>query len=168
MATLETRIRDLATAVATKFNGIKGALMPVGGSAGQVLTKASGTDYDAGWVTPGTCIVDTFTANGTWTKRAGLKAVRVIPIGGGAGGGAGRKGAAGTARSGGGGGAGGGLSDALIPEALLGSTETVTIGAGGAGAAAQTTNSTDGATGTGGGTTSFGAHVFARGAPVVT
>lgn len=109
------------------------------------------------------CIVDTFTASGTWTKRTGLKAVRVVVIGGGAGGGSGRKGAAGSARSGGGGGGGGAMSDATFPATLLGATETVTVGTGGAGAPAQATNSTNGTAGTNGGLSSFGGHVYARG-----
>jgi len=52
MATLQTRISDLATAVATKFNAIKAALAPAGGATGQVLTKVSGTDYDTHWADP--------------------------------------------------------------------------------------------------------------------
>ena len=58
-----------------------------------------------------TADVQTFTANGTWTKPSGTVAssmVYVVLIGGGAGGGSGRRGAAGTARGGGGLAAGGG------------------------------------------------------------
>ncbi len=51
--------------------------------------------------------VQTFTANGTWTKPATVSAVRIFLIGGGGGGGSGRCSASGTAAGGGGGGAGG-------------------------------------------------------------
>jgi len=52
VATLEARLRDLASTVAAKFNAIKAALAPAGGTTGQVLTKSSNTDYAYGWVTP--------------------------------------------------------------------------------------------------------------------
>lgn len=37
---------------ATGANGTNGVGVPTGGTVGQVLTKASGTDYDAAWQTP--------------------------------------------------------------------------------------------------------------------
>lgn len=43
------------TDVLQKYNGttwITYAPIPPGGTTGQVLAKASGTDYDIGWVTP--------------------------------------------------------------------------------------------------------------------
>jgi hypothetical protein len=112
------------------------------------------------------CIVDVFTASGTWTKRPGLTLVRVVCIGGGGGGGSGRKGAAASARSGGGGGAAGGISETTLQTALLGATETVTVGAGGAGGASQTTNSTSGNNGTIGAASTFGTHCYGRGGNV--
>lgn len=40
-----------STGLSKVFTLIKGRLLPAGGSAGQVLAKSSGTDYDVGWVT---------------------------------------------------------------------------------------------------------------------
>ena len=34
------------------WDAFKSRLLPSGGTAGQVLAKSSGTDYDVGWVTP--------------------------------------------------------------------------------------------------------------------
>ena len=88
--------------------------------------------------------VVTFTSSGTWTKDAGLKYVTVELVGGGGKGGAGN-----TSGESGGGGGGGGYSRRTILASALGSTETVTIGAG--------------STGSGGGTTSFGSLCSATG-----
>lgn len=91
-----------------------------------------------------------FYATGTYTKPAGLKYVIVEAVGGGAGGGGET-----DVYSGGGGGGGGGYAKKTILATSLGTTETVTIGAGGAG----------GVNGTGsvGGNTSFGSFVTANG-----
>lgn len=110
--------------------------------------------------------IQTFTANGTWTKPSGTQSgtnAYIVCIGGGAGGGSARKGAAGSARSGGGGGAGGGWSDQTILASTLGATETVTVGAGGTGGTSVTTNSTNGNVGSAGGNSSLGAWVTANG-----
>lgn len=100
--------------------------------------------------------VQTFSANGTWTKPAGARTIRVQLWSGGGGGGAGRKGAAATIRCGGGGGGSGAFVDQWIDASAAGATESITIGAGGSGALSQTTNSSNGGNGTQGGTTSFG------------
>jgi hypothetical protein len=120
-----------------------------------IVTRANGLTVN----------VQTFTANGTWTKPAGAVAVTVRCIGGGGGGGAGARGPSGTSLSGGGGGGGGAFSEMTFGAADLGATETVTVGTGGTGAAQQTTDGTAGANGTNGGHTTFGNHLrAARGA----
>ena len=98
--------------------------------------------------------VNVFTATGTWTKPTGLKYVIVEVIGGGGGGGGVEGDTGDTANSGGGG--GGGYSLKKILASSLGSTETVTVGAGGAGG-------TGFSGGTAGGTSSFGSHCSATG-----
>lgn len=89
-----------------------------------------------------------FTSSGTWTKPAGNFRYALVFAWG-----AGASGARGYESAGGGGGE---FVWAIIQFSSLGSTETVTIGGGGA------SKTTDGA-GNDGGTTSFGAHLSARG-----
>ncbi len=125
-----------------------GALILCDGSNFTVLSKQR----------PG-CIVDVFTASGTWTKRTGLKAITIGIVTPGGGGGSGRKGAAAAGRSGGGGGGGGGYGVVTLQAELLGATETVTIGAVGTGGPAQSSNSSNGTGGTAAGATSFGSLV---------
>jgi hypothetical protein len=103
-----------------------------------------------------------FTANGTWTKPTGARLVHYLLIGGGGGGGAGRRSLQNNSLCGGGGGAGGGITAGYVDPAFLGSTETITIGAGGTGAVDSADN-TNGAAGTAGGESSFGSFIKARG-----
>lgn len=101
-----------------------------------------------------------FTADGTYTKPAGLKAVRVRVQGGGGGGGAAGGTVAAQASCGGGGG-GGGYAEEIIPAASLPNSPTtvaVTVGAGGTAGAAGS-----GTAGGTGGTSSFGAFLSATG-----
>lgn len=110
-----------------------------GGSSSIVLSSASPRVYTSG---------------ATWSKPLGLHHVIIEVIGGGgAGGGAPATG--GADYSAGGGGGGGGYSKKKVLAASLGSTETVTVGAGGTGSS--------GATGGSGGTSSFGSHCSATG-----
>lgn len=95
--------------------------------------------------------IQNFASSGTWTKPSQGTMALIQLWGAGASGG---KGTAGTAQGGGG---GGGYSEIWVPLADLGSSETVTIGAGGP---AQTTNSTPG---TAGGNSTFGSHLTAYG-----
>jgi hypothetical protein len=90
-----------------------------------------------------------FTVNGTYTKPADLKAVKVRLVGGGGGGGSAAGTGAGQASAGGAGG-GGGYSERIIPASLLGATTAVTVGAGGGASAA-------------GGTSSYGAFLSGSG-----
>lgn len=74
MATLETRLRSLAEAVAAQFNATKPRLTPPGGTAGQVLSKNSSTDNDFDWsnVAATTIGFQIIEANlGTPAKRSG-------------------------------------------------------------------------------------------------
>jgi hypothetical protein len=94
--------------------------------------------------------VQTFTTAGTatWTKPAGKTMAWVRMWSGGNGGGGGCSGVTTAGRAGGGGGAAGGFTEVHIPIALLGATETVTVGAGGtAGASATTANGGSGGNG---------------------
>jgi len=110
----------------------------------QTATAAPTVDYQA------------FTASGTWTKPTGLTGNELVIVhawGGGGGGGGGTGGGAG------GGGGGGGFTEARFRASDLGSTETVTIGAGGAGGASGDNE------GTVGGDTTLGSLVTAKGGP---
>jgi len=126
------------------------AALPIGDEA-DVLTVASGLPV---WLPPtsgGGVDVQTFTGSGTWNKPSSGTVALIRCWGGGASGG---KGSSSQPGSGGGGAA---CNQQIIPLALLGSSESVTIGAGGTG---QTVADT---AGNPGGTTTFGAFVAAYG-----
>lgn len=96
-----------------------------------------------------------FTATGTWTKPSGFsaKAVAMIEVIGGGGGG----GRAGNGSGGGTGGGGGGRAIRRVLLSALGSTESVTVGAGGLGGTSPNTN------GGNGGNSSFGSWLTGYG-----
>jgi hypothetical protein len=130
------------------------------------ISLGSGLSLSAGTLSAsagGTPDVQTFTANGTWTKPAGRTVAKVIAIGGGGGGGSGRRGAASSTRGGGQGGMGAFYAEGDFLLSDLSATESVTIGAGGSGGAAVSTNATDGNAGTDGGVTTFGSSARLKG-----
>lgn len=113
--------------------------------------------------------IQIFATSGTWYKPS-YKTPKLVEVGllsAGGGGGSGRKGLLGNgaAKCGGGGGAGGAIVFGRFSPAMLASSETVTIGAGGTGGLAQTTNSTNGNDGVDGGDTTFGSWLKAPGGP---
>jgi hypothetical protein len=84
----------------------------------------------------------------TWTRPAGSRWHDVWAFGSAGGGGSGRRGLTSTARGGGGGGGSGGICYSGYPGTMLGSTESVTVPAGGPGGPAITVDSTNGTAGT--------------------
>jgi len=98
-----------------------------------------------------------YTASDTWNKPANLDFVIVLVVGAGGGGGGGGTETTGVGQvAAAGGGGAGGASIKKVAAASLGSSETVTVGAGGT--AGDGTSAA-----TGGGTSSFGAHCSATG-----
>ncbi len=95
-----------------------------------------------------------FTSSGTYTPTTGMKYC-IIELVGGGGGGGGSQTAATASLPGAGG--GGGYARKVVTAAAIGTSQTVTIGAGGAGGAAGANN------GVAGGTTSVGAIISATG-----
>lgn len=145
-------------APSTVTTNVSWTLPSTDGTTGQLLSTNGAGILSWATATGGGSSVNyqEFTSSGTWTKPAGATFIYIECVGGGGGGGSGRRGAAGTVRCGGGGGASGKWVSRWIPASLAGSTETVTVGAGGTGGAAVTTNDTNGGTGFGGGSSSFG------------
>jgi hypothetical protein len=135
-----------------------GANVPTSSTVTLTVPASSGTIALTGQLTD----TKVYTANDTWTKPAGARLVHYLLIGGGGGGGAGRRSLPTNSLGGGGGGAGGGITAGYVDPAFLGSTETITIGAGGTGAVDSADN-TNGAAGTAGGESSFGSFIKARG-----
>ena len=110
--------------------------------------------------------IDIFTSSGAWTKPADAVYVDIQLLAGGGGGSSGRKdSAAATLKLGGGGGGGGSSVSVRVPASVLGSSESVTVGAGGLGGAGVTANATNGNVGLAGGSTIFGPFTAQGGGP---
>lgn len=124
------------------WNDTAGAMTFLTAGTGIEINATSNTIISTGG-TPPTANTQTFNSSGTWTKPSGNYASYKVRIWGG--GGSGGKGQAAGAAGGGG---GGGYWEEIGSLSDLGSTETVTIGAGGA---SRTTR----ATGAAGGSSSF-------------
>lgn len=125
-------------------------------TSGNVLTSNGTTWTSAAAAASGGKAADqqVFTSSGTWTKPSGFGAKAHALIQAWGGGGGGSRAAGTTDLSGGGGGQ---YTELMILLSSLGSTETVTIGAGGAGRTASTGE------GTAGGNTTFGSWLTAFG-----
>lgn len=125
-------------------------------TSGNVLTSNGTTWASVAPASSGGKAADqqVFTSSGTWTKPSGFgaKAIALVQCWGGGGGGS--RSASTSNLSGGGGGQ---YSELIILLSSLGSTETVTIGAGGAGRTASTGD------GTAGGNTTFGSWLTGYG-----
>ena len=97
-----------------------------------------------------------FSADGTWTKPTGAKIIRVICVGAGGGGGGGSSRSSGLQRAGGSGGGGGARTERVFDVSYLPTTVSVTVPAGGTGGGGD-------ASGTSGGSASFGNYLIAYG-----
>ncbi|MGH8073655.1 MAG: hypothetical protein ACREO4_06230 [Lysobacter sp.] len=95
---LQTRLTALVSVVGGDIKALFSRALPEGGGEGQVLAKASATNFDAAWIDPaggggGAMQIkqQVFTSSGTFTPPAGLIAaggsVEVLLVGGGSGGG---------------------------------------------------------------------------------
>lgn len=100
--------------------------------------------------------INVYTANDTWTKPDGAKAVYVECVASGGGGGGGGGDVAGTERGGGGGGGGGAIASRHFPADSLAAVVAITVPAGGPGGAGGAAG--PGTSGTAGATTKFGAN----------
>jgi hypothetical protein len=129
------------------------------------LFGSSNTGFNDGGDNP---VVQTFTANGTWSCCPGAIQIDVIVVGGGAGGNSGgldsRVNLTNTRINiGGAGGGGGGLAVAKLTAGQIPTTACVVVGTGGAGGIAHSTNCRSGYVGNNGGNSCFGSCVVANG-----
>jgi hypothetical protein len=132
-------------------NGTSALQAVAPGTSGNVLTS-NGTTWTSAAPAAAAPVVNTFNSNGTWTKPSTGTMAR-IQVWSGGGGGARVNTSERTAYGGG----GGGYVELQVPLSTLGSTVSVTIGAGGAGRTGSTGN------GVAGGASSFGSIAVVAG-----
>lgn len=164
-AAVNINVNALGNLALKHFDGTNPAIGEL--VAGQVLIILhDGVNFVILSATTGTD-VQVFLANGVWNKPAGGKTTRLIGIGAGCGGGSGDRRAAGVLRIGGTAGGGGARSIVDVPTSILGTTEAVTVAAGGVAGAAVAADNSPGLSGSAGANdTTFGAWLFAgRGLP---
>lgn len=142
-----------AAAAAASAAGVNMPTIGVGDGLKPLRANAGETGYELFTAIEGSVDYQEFTSSNTWTKPANAISVYIECIGGGGGGGNA------TASTTVGAGGGGGFVAQFIDAGDLGSTETVTIGAGGDGGAAGGAGG-----GAAGGNTSIGS-IVADGAP---
>jgi len=124
---------------------------------GTGVTFNDGTTLNSANDAGGNYIMRTFTAPTTWTKPAGLKAVKVTVVAGGGGGGGGRNRTdVGAIPGCGGSGGGGGGAVRFLPAPSIPGPVAVTVGAGGSGGPTA-------GNGGAGGTSSYGPFLSATG-----
>lgn len=131
-------------------NGTSAVQVVAPGTSGNVLTS-NGTTWVSSAAAGGGINVQSFTSSGTWTKPSGFAAGSRVLIQAWGGGGSG-----GRADSSGGGG-GGGYIEKWVLLSAMGSTETITVAAGGASVTSGTGN------GASGGNTTVGSVATAYG-----
>lgn len=122
--------------------------------AGRSLVGDTSANLTWGPLPIGTVKQTLFTASGTYTPTTNMVYAMVEVVGGGGGGGGSQSG---SGASVGGAGGGGVYASSILSAATIGSSQTVTIGAGGAGGAAGSNN------GGAGGTSSVGSLINATG-----
>lgn len=74
---LETRLAALISAIGADIKALQSRGLPTGGSAGQLLTKTTATNYDAGWAPPP---ARTFRTGHTWMVAGAINAGTLPPI----------------------------------------------------------------------------------------
>jgi hypothetical protein len=130
--------------------------------SGQFWAREEGKSYPLR--NPSAVDVQVFTANGTWIKPSNATWVRVFMVGGGQGGGRGATGTSTGTKMGGYGGRSGAVVNYFgMLASALGSTETVTVGAGGTGTPGTNLSNQVESFGGVGGTSQFGNIVKAAG-----
>lgn len=136
-----------------------------------LATTPWGVNTGGGWVTSAniaTALSPTFitaTGNTAYSVPSTAQSIEVILMSGGGGGGSGAFNNASSSAGGGGGGGGGGLGRFIFQKSDLGSSVTVTVGAGGAGGAAVT-GVGSGNVGVAGGSSLFGAFGWVHGGAI--